>query len=377
MSSADLVDRAHQLRKKAHSQECIIEVEQVLQSAWKSKVESAFSPLVLLLCQEGKDDEAKKLLKGCGYLYRLSREILHYRLPPSPSPPSSDHSKYVFSFDNALPPSMYKLMKSAFSFESPFWREHNYNCDKSDYFSYLHPLYPSEEHSHNKSALDTIISTLFQLAITAFPEAKKARFAEWWAHCRPHSSGHQLHFDSDNEGRGGIIKNPIVSSVLYLSYSIGGPTLVTTQAFTDQKLAEKGWFVFPKENRYALFRGNVLHGVIPGRSFSTDPGKHRVTFMVAFWEDIMYRDTESLVKPGASMHFPNSSTNPRNFTWPDAFSVNLSAETQHDHHNTPPVEILDVKRVWADVDERVNDMRGCSVKDLTYLPSYDLCFQGF
>src|SRR4051812_969890 len=43
-----------------------------------------------------------------------------------------------------------------------------------------------------------------------------ATHAEWWAHCRPHASGHQLHFDSDDEGRGGV-RNPSVSTVLYLS----------------------------------------------------------------------------------------------------------------------------------------------------------------
>ena len=25
-------------------------------------------------------------------------------------------------------------------------------------------------------------------------------YAEWWVHTRPHTSGHQMHFDSDNEG---------------------------------------------------------------------------------------------------------------------------------------------------------------------------------
>lgn len=37
-----------------------------------------------------------------------------------------------------------------------------------------------------------------------FPAVAEARFAEWWAHCRPHGSGHQMHFDSDNEGLGEV-----------------------------------------------------------------------------------------------------------------------------------------------------------------------------
>jgi hypothetical protein len=33
-----------------------------------------------------------------------------------------------------------------------------------------------------------------------FPEVKEAQYAEWWAHKRPYQSGHQFHFDTDNEG---------------------------------------------------------------------------------------------------------------------------------------------------------------------------------
>lgn len=54
--------------------------------------------------------------------------------------------------------------------------------------------------------------------------------AEWWAHRRPHPSGHQLHFDTDEarlrSGQG--LHTPIVSTVTYLSRrrDVGGPTVV-------------------------------------------------------------------------------------------------------------------------------------------------------
>ena len=39
--------------------------------------------------------------------------------------------------------------------------------------------------------------------------------------------------------------------------------------------------------RYCMFEGSVLHGVIPGRGFVPEGAQgRRVTFMVAFWEDI-------------------------------------------------------------------------------------------
>lgn len=57
-----------------------------------------------------------------------------------------------------------------------------------------------------------MINRVRALAERSFPEVKEAKFVEWWAHRRPHSSGHQMHFDSDNEGRGGV-RNPIVRCV--------------------------------------------------------------------------------------------------------------------------------------------------------------------
>ena len=91
--------------------------------------------------------------------------------------------------------------------------------------------------------------------------------AEWWAHCRNHSAGHQLHFDSAFEGLTvGGAENPLVSTVLYLGdEEVGGPTLVTSQRLKDTTMARSGYLVRPKENRLCLFEGDLLHGVLPGR----------------------------------------------------------------------------------------------------------------
>ncbi len=51
---------------------------------------------------------------------------------------------------------------------------------------------------------------------TRSPRNSCRRYAEWWAHCRRHPAGHQLHFDSDDEGTGGV-RNPIISTVIYLT----------------------------------------------------------------------------------------------------------------------------------------------------------------
>lgn len=61
------------------------------------------------------------------------------------------------------------------------------------------------------------------------------------------------------------VRNPIVSTVFYVTGEVGGPTLVTPQAFGETTLASHGWMVSPRVNRLTVFDGSVLHGVIPGK----------------------------------------------------------------------------------------------------------------
>ena len=66
----------------------------------------------------------------------------------------------------------------------------------------------------------------FQHARRMFQEASEDySFAEWWVHTRPHNSGHQLHFDSDDEGvKRGVSGQPLhphCSTVLCLDENVG------------------------------------------------------------------------------------------------------------------------------------------------------------
>ncbi len=183
----------------------------------------------------------------------------------------------------------------------------------------------------------------------------------------------QVHFDSDNEGIGQV-RNPIVSTVsytqhiyththidtqtqsasqvpvltydlrcgtrvpmlfmcthththtqvLYLTEGVGGPTLVTPQAFNTPQLPTHGWLVHPRLNRLTVFRGDVLHGVIPGRASVEQPPAtassinggdssppFRVTVMVALWEDIRVR-RHPPGQFGAAMAWPVVTDTPTN-----------------------------------------------------------------
>ena len=64
-----------------------------------------------------------------------------------------------------------------------------------------------------------------------------------------------------------ILKNQfvaqLVSCVLYLTTG-GGPTLVIDQTSSSVTLGSRGWAVRPVAGRLAAFRGDRLHGVLPG-----------------------------------------------------------------------------------------------------------------
>ncbi|KAL6759015.1 hypothetical protein V8C86DRAFT_2583355 [Haematococcus lacustris] len=296
---------------------------------------------------------------------------------------AGDAAEVVWALDGALPPDLLALMQRALGPASPFWLQHGYQSDGSTpYFSYCHKLPAweaaaalAEAGGHNLppcacdekgqqqqqqqqgvaehgrcsqshptqtspassvagNTLDSVIAVIWAHAGRLFPAAQAARWAEWWCHCRPHTAGHQLHFDSaneGNEGRQGAVSNPLVSSVLYLTDAVGGPTLVTPQRFMQTRMAQHGWLVAPRVNRLTVFDGAVLHGVIPGsgvchagcdplgceseggqqHSVKENPSHHttalqatrlqRVTFMVAFWQDLRVRPGHG---PGAARPFP-------------------------------------------------------------------------
>ena len=386
----------------------------------KAMRKSAGEKRAMLLCQLGRDAEAATLLSSLGYIHRLSRNVLRYHIKHPP--PFDDRSvlgescRFVRAVDNALPTSkMLDTMRAAFDPYSPFWSEHGYHLS-SPYFSYVHPLEPS---SSSQSGLDLIIREIHSVACSLFPSAQEARFAEWWAHCRPHGSGHQLHFDSDNEGIGQV-RNPIVSSVLYLTAEgLGGQTLCTNQAFSSAQLATRGWFVTPRVGRLAVFDGSFLHGVVPGRLGDDVEGddaaeakakaeaeaeaeaeaggrqERRVSFMVAFWRDIRPQPRSDGL-PGASQPYHSDPKEPPPYggvkeevglpgrgcfgpslklswdhTWKKAFEgVGTESQMGTRENETREVCPLSVDQVFA-------ELSGDSKLEAGRLPSYSECFQGF
>ena len=141
-------------------------------------------------------------------------------------------------FDGLLPVRYLRHLQALLAPEANFWCEHGYNevtgSGETGYFSYVQSLLEEE-----RNTLDAIIRHIWEFLKKGgyFSGLADAKLAEWWAHKRPHACGHQMHYDSDNEGIGGV-RNPICSCVVYVVAppGVGGPTLVTDQAAVFQKM---------------------------------------------------------------------------------------------------------------------------------------------
>jgi hypothetical protein len=348
--------------------------------------------LCLLLCQQSRDKEAVEIMKQLGHVARLSKEVLHYHQSTSLQTIFASGSAAKLDpmvtplrvFDNSLSKSTLKTLQSTFcAADANYWSSHGYSVyPPSPYFSFVVPLDGSFE---KYGALGDLLRTIISKTEEHFGGAEFAKFAEFWAHRRPHSSGHQLHFDSDDEGRGGIIRNPLVSSVLYLSEEgCGGPTLVTDQHIDGTNLAQNGFLAFPKENRLVIFDGAVLHGVIPGRGYVSSE-RTRTTLMVALWDDIQVRKGNG---PGAARPLPVNHEGSKIPEWcklltsPVATNSSSSSSSKQGINDgdsagsilipisgeTILVNPILVSQVWTDLsDNEIGHSK----------PSYDVCFQGF
>ena len=196
---------------------------------------------------------------------------------------------------------------------------------------------------------------------------------------RPHSSGHQLHFDSDEtaieDGRPPM--HPILSSVLYVSSSTGGPTLVTNQLLKGT-LATEGWLVPPKKNRLATFDAKYLHGVVPGRGPAIQSTDRRLTFMVGFWRHIC-AIPRGIDIPGPGQALPVRGIS--KYTWLD--EITLDPSIVRDSCKSTDSAVLyppNIHRVWQKVISHVGEEDVSSEKKakvLQSLPAYEKCFQGF
>ena len=346
--------------------------------------------LGILLLQEGHWDEAAGILEQLNYTHCLGRSIINYDVNQNNNFSVATTSQngrntckndnIVHLYKNVLTNELLGKFKTAFHKNSPFWHEHKY---PRSYFSYSHLLIKDGNKPNSSNNLIEQLARYVQNIISVkFPKVRNAKVVEWWAHRRPHCHAHQMHFDSDNEGAGSEIRNPIASTILYLSPAgIGGPTLVTTQTLHSKTLGKNGWLIFPNENSLGVFDGRYLHGVIPGKGFvehtKAIEDNRRITLMLAFWDEIEIRDNP---EPGASRLFPPL-TKPGGltkhgspFTWQNLLApvdqqlfANMQDSYDIDKGEVPIIEVSGP--IWEPL-APANDKDRQSA-----MPRYEDCFQ--
>jgi hypothetical protein len=132
-------------------------------------------------------------------------------------------------------------------------------------------------------ALEEAVLALWKLA-----RPRGCAGAEWWIG-RSHTTRIPLEFHFDQDVKGRQRRHPRLSSVFFFNPVRGGQLAVTDQV-PGSGAATRLETIAPRRNRYAVFPGNLLHGVLdargrtPGRRLPGPAGRLRVTLVVNYWE---------------------------------------------------------------------------------------------
>lgn len=341
----------------------------------RSNYINASEKFALLLCQSGRCKKAKKGLASIGFTCRLAKSVLDYPEATKECEDSSrtnaDHKQQTSPLctivDNFLTHAELERLQTVFqSSTANYWTSHDYAVEPpSPYFSYVLSLEQVE--TGGFGFIGNLIQKVLHCPLLSekFPKLSNTRYVEMWAHNRPHASGHQLHFDSDDEGRGGI-RNPIISTILYIADGdeeiAGGPSMVTNQKLSDEKLATKGWMSSPKPYRLVAFDGRYLHGVVPGKGAREG---RRVTLMLAFWDNIKIR--RGLGK-GSARPFPKNVLP----LWANQLvqaEDSSTGKAGDQYENCKSAEPIELDRVYETLEGKAWNKQE--------MPAYDEVFQGF
>lgn len=241
------------------------------------KKDEGMKKFALRLMQRGDPEGADAVLAEAGRFHlRLNESLLAPGMLPRMAPCSSARA-----FDGVVAGDAVAQLRQALP---EYLREHSYALGvlregrRGGYFSYC-----CGTDEVPQGALGEAMRAVQAVVGREFPEvAGRAAFVEVWAHSRCPSKGHQFHFDTMDEGEGAKL-NPLASCVLYLS-GTGGPTAVANhaQGTSPEPNSIEASLCCPRTNRLLFFRGDLLHGVLPGDPNSVN-SERRASVMIAFW----------------------------------------------------------------------------------------------
>lgn len=131
-------------------------------------------------------------------------------------------------------------------------------------------------------------ANVIEEAVLALARHARVRCAgmEWWIG-RTYTTDVPIEFHFDEDVKGRRRRHPLVSSVFFFNAVRGGQLAITDA--TPGRAPERLEAVTPRKNRYALFAGNLLHGVLdrdgrtPTRPLPGPRGRLRVTLVINYW----------------------------------------------------------------------------------------------
>jgi hypothetical protein len=133
------------------------------------------------------------------------------------------------------------------------------------------------------NVLEEMVVALWKLA-----RPRRCTGAEWWIG-RAWTTRLPIEFHFDQDVKGKVPRHPRSSSVFFFNAVRGGQLAVTDHR-PGGHAAQRLETVEPRRNRYAIFAGDLLHGVLdargqtPGRPLPGPRGRLRVTLVVNYWE---------------------------------------------------------------------------------------------
>jgi len=126
------------------------------------------------------------------------------------------------------------------------------------------------------------------LALWKLARPRGCAGAEWWIG-RAYTTHIPVEFHFDQDVKGRRLRHPGLSSVFFFNSVRGGHLAVTDQV-PGTNWASRLETVRPRRNRYAIFAGNLLHGVLdargrtPAQPLKGASGRMRVTLVVNYWK---------------------------------------------------------------------------------------------
>lgn len=191
-----------------------------------------------------------------------------------------DTACLVSVFDNVLPASIFEALRTAV-YQAIFGRSKGLRHYRTTFW---------HDNTHPPG---NIVEACAALLLPTVQPPRDCIGIEWWLGCLAPGKSLTFHFDRDLVlfDKMHEIVHPLLSSILYFNHFASSPTVILDQVWCDgggfePPLATRRWEVEPVPNRYALFTGNLRHGVTAHRTGWREKSagrEPRLSLVINYW----------------------------------------------------------------------------------------------